>query len=50
MPISVRFQTTTDTEIIVNLLARYGKDSLEEALVRSMVDLKGAMLDNHDGR
>ncbi len=36
------FQTTTDTEIIVNLLARYGKDSLEEALVRSMVDLKGA--------
>ena len=36
------FQTTTDTEVIVNLLARYGQDSLEDALVKSMIDIKGA--------
>ncbi|MGI6549715.1 MAG: amidophosphoribosyltransferase [Syntrophomonadales bacterium] len=36
------FQTTTDTEIIVNLLARYGRDSLENALAKSMIDIKGA--------
>ncbi|NLG32783.1 MAG: amidophosphoribosyltransferase, partial [Syntrophomonadaceae bacterium] len=36
------FQTTTDTEIIVNLLARYGQDRLEDALVKCMVDIKGA--------
>lgn len=36
------FQTTTDTEIIVNLLARYGQDSMEDALVKSMIDIKGA--------
>lgn len=36
------FQTTTDTEIIVNLLARYGQDSLEDALAKSMIDIKGA--------
>jgi len=36
------FQSTTDTEVIANLLARYGQDSLEDALVKSMIDLKGA--------
>lgn len=36
------FQTTTDTEVIVNLLARYGQDSLEDALAKSMIDIKGA--------
>ncbi|MGE5396199.1 MAG: amidophosphoribosyltransferase [Chitinophagales bacterium] len=36
------FQTTTDTEVIVSLLARYGQDSLEDALVKCMIDIKGA--------
>ncbi|MTV49066.1 amidophosphoribosyltransferase [Heliobacillus mobilis] len=36
------FQTTTDTEVIVNLLARYGQSSLEEALIKTMVDIKGS--------
>lgn len=36
------FQTTTDTEVIVNLLARYGQDRLEDALVKCMIDIKGA--------
>lgn len=36
------FQSTTDTEVIVNLLARYGQDELEDALVKCMIDLKGA--------
>lgn len=36
------FQTTTDTEVIVNLLARYSPDNLEDALAKSMIDIKGA--------
>lgn len=36
------FQSTTDTEVIINLLARYGQDRLEDALVKCMIDLKGA--------
>jgi amidophosphoribosyltransferase len=36
------FQTTTDTEIIANLLARYSQDSMEDALAKSMIDIKGA--------
>lgn len=36
------FQTTTDTEIIANLLARYSQDKLEDALAKCMIDIKGA--------
>ncbi|MGB9886178.1 MAG: amidophosphoribosyltransferase [Moorellales bacterium] len=36
------FQSTTDSEIIVNLLARYGQSPLEEALMKCLIDLKGA--------
>ncbi|KAB2953257.1 amidophosphoribosyltransferase [Heliorestis acidaminivorans] len=36
------FQTTTDTEVIVNLLARYSQSSLEEALMKVMIDIKGS--------
>lgn len=36
------FQTTTDTEIIANLLARYSQDTLEDALAKCMIDIKGA--------
>lgn len=36
------FQTTTDTEIIANLLARYSQDKMEDALAKCMIDLKGA--------
>lgn len=35
------FQSSIDSEIIVNLIARYGQDSIEEALMKSMIDLKG---------
>jgi amidophosphoribosyltransferase len=36
------FQTTTDTEIIANLLARYSQDTMEDALAKCMIDIKGA--------
>lgn len=36
------FQTTTDTEIIANLMARYSQDTLEDALAKAMIDVKGA--------
>ena len=36
------FQSTTDSEVIVNLIARYSQNSLVEAIVKSMIDLKGA--------
>lgn len=38
------FQSTTDSEIIVNLIARYSQASMsmEEALVKCMQDIKGA--------
>lgn len=36
------FQTTTDTEIIANLMARYSQDSLEDALAKAMIDVRGA--------
>lgn len=36
------FQTTTDSEAIVNLIARYSQNSLEEALTKCMIDIKGA--------
>ncbi len=36
------FQTTTDSEIVANLIARYSQDKLEDALSKCMIDLKGA--------
>ncbi|MHB8157277.1 MAG: amidophosphoribosyltransferase [Desulfocucumaceae bacterium] len=36
------FQSTTDTEVIVNLIARYSQNTLEEALSKCMIDIKGA--------
>jgi len=36
------FQTTTDSEVIVKLIARYGQGSIEEALMKTMIDIKGA--------
>jgi len=36
------FQGTTDSEVIANLIARLGKNSIEEALVECMKRLKGA--------
>ncbi|NPV92526.1 MAG: amidophosphoribosyltransferase [Firmicutes bacterium] len=36
------FQSTTDSEIIVNLLARYSQSRIEEALMKCMIDIKGA--------
>ncbi|HWJ02931.1 MAG TPA: amidophosphoribosyltransferase [Verrucomicrobiae bacterium] len=36
------FQTTTDSEIIVNLFARYSQSTPQEALMKCMIDLKGA--------
>lgn len=35
------FQTTTDTEVVANLLARYSQDQMEDALAKSMIDMKG---------
>jgi len=36
------FQTTVDTEAIINLISRYRRDSFEDALVKTMMDLRGA--------
>jgi len=36
------FQTTVDSEVIINLIARYRRDSLEDSLVKTMMDLRGA--------
>ncbi|OAT80332.1 amidophosphoribosyltransferase [Desulfotomaculum copahuensis] len=36
------FQSSTDTEVIVNLIARYSQTSLEEAVMKCMIDLQGA--------
>ncbi len=36
------FQSTTDSEVIVNLIARYSRNTLEEALAKCMIDVKGA--------
>ena len=36
------FQSTTDSEVIVNLIARYSQNTLEEALAKCMIDVKGA--------
>ncbi|NLK50963.1 MAG: amidophosphoribosyltransferase [Syntrophomonadaceae bacterium] len=36
------FQSTTDSEVIANLIARYSQNNLEEALMKCMIDIKGA--------
>jgi len=36
------FQTTSDSEVIVNLVARYGQNTIEEALMKCIIDIKGA--------
>ena len=36
------FQTTSDSEVIVKLIARYGQGSIEEALMKTAIDIKGA--------
>ncbi|MDQ0285916.1 amidophosphoribosyltransferase [Desulfofundulus luciae] len=36
------FQSSTDSEVIVNLIARYGQTSLVDAILKCMIDLKGA--------
>jgi len=36
------FQSSSDTEIFINLIARYGQDSIEDALMKCMIDIKGA--------
>lgn len=36
------FQSTIDSEIIVNLIARYGQSTIEEALMKCMIDIKGS--------
>ncbi len=36
------FQTTTDTEVLCNLVARYGHGSLDTSLAQAMVDLEGS--------
>ena len=36
------FQTTSDTEVFVNLIARYSQNPIEEAVMKCMIDLKGA--------
>lgn len=36
------FQSDLETEIFVNLIARYGQNPIEEALMKCMIDIKGA--------
>lgn len=36
------FQTTIDSEVIINLITRYRRESMEDALVKTMMDLRGA--------
>lgn len=36
------FQTTIDSEVILNMIARYRLYSLEDAIIKAMIDLKGA--------
>ena len=36
------FQSSTDSEVIVNQIARYSQNTLEEALAKCMIDVKGA--------
>jgi len=36
------FQTTIDSEVILNMIARYRRHSLEDAIIKTMIDIKGA--------
>lgn len=36
------FQTTIDSEVIINIITRYRRESMEDALVKTMLDLRGA--------
>lgn len=36
------FQTTVDSEVILNLIARNRRNCLEDALIKTMIDLQGA--------
>jgi amidophosphoribosyltransferase len=36
------FQTTIDSEVILNLVARYYRHSLEDAIIKTMIDIRGA--------
>lgn len=38
----VIFQTSVDTEVIANLIARYHKDDIEQAIINGVRDLKGS--------
>ena len=46
------FQTTTDTEVICNLLARYAENSMDVAMHKAMLDLEGsyALVAVNDGK
>lgn len=35
------FQSTIDSEVIVNLIARYGQSCIEDSMMKCMIDLKG---------
>jgi len=35
------FQSSIDSEVIVNLIARYGQSTIEEAIMKCIIDLKG---------
>jgi amidophosphoribosyltransferase len=36
------FQSSTDSEVIVNLIARYSQSNLVEAIMKCMIDIKGS--------
>ncbi len=36
------FQSSTDSEVIVNLIARYSQGSLVDSIIKTMIDIKGA--------
>jgi len=36
------FQSSTDSEVIVNLIARYSQGSLIDSIMKTMIDIKGA--------
>ncbi len=38
----VIFQTSIDTEVIANLIARYHRDDIEQAIINGVRDLKGS--------
>lgn len=36
------FQSNSDSELIVNLIARYGQNTIEDSLLKCMIDIKGS--------